>query len=456
MPFFGLNKITLSLLLLFITTLIGAAGFCFIDEYPFIDALYMAVITITTVGFGEIYPLSEWGRLFTIVLILLGFIVLGFVGHSIVESLLEKVWSGNAGEKRMKKQISLLTGHTIICGFGRVGEVASEHLREAGTEFVVIDSLPGLQEKCLEKGVLFIEGDATREVTLLEAGVKNASGLLALVDSDPLNLFIVLTARELNPTLHIIARSEERHRERKIIRAGADSIISPFDSAGKQIATDLLTATGVNQEPTVTIKKTYPMQEDWIAVDDQSELKGKSIGEIAALKEARVLGVRRGATDQLHPDEAFVVEAGDELLLLQAVLLENTATRGQPETRKIVIIDDNPVIIRLFSRLFQKEGYHPLTAATGEEGYKLIVEEKPVAAVIDYRLPGISGLELCQMVQKCEQEVTAKLIVFTAENDKELQLQCYAAGAEAVIVKSADAQEIIHTVNEVLNNKYVA
>ncbi len=452
MVFFVFNKITLSLLLLFITIIFGAAGFWFIDQYPFIDAIYMSVITITTVGFGEVYPLSEWGRLFTVVHILLGFVVLGFVGHSIVESLLEKVWSGNVRRKRMKKRIDLLNDHTIICGFGRVGEVASEHLRKAGAEFVVIDSSPEAQEQCSEMGILFIEGDATREATLLEAGVKRASGLLALVDSDPLNLFIVLTARELNPTLHIIARSEERHTEQKILRAGADSIISPFDSAGRQIASDLLSATGIEPIPPAFSREASLAQTEWITVNEQTGLVGKSISEVTSLKKTRVLGIRRGAKDQLRPDTSFVIAAGDELLLLHATQQERRLSNNQRDTRKIAIIDDNPVIIRLFSRLFHKEGYHPLTAATGEEGYNLIVQERPVAAVIDYRLPGISGIDLCQKIKQADLKVTPKSIIFTAEKNKKIELQCYEAGADAVIVKSADSREIIHTVNELLKN----
>ncbi len=454
MVFFVFNKITLSLLLLFITIIFGAAGFWFIDQYPFIDAIYMSVITITTVGFGEVYPLSEWGRLFTVVHILLGFVVLGFVGHSIVESLLEKVWSGNVRRKRMKKRIDLLNDHTIICGFGRVGEVASEHLRKAGAEFVVIDSSPEAQEQCSEMGILFIEGDATREATLLEAGAKKASGLLALVDSDPLNLFIVLTARELNPTLHIIARSEERHTERKILRAGADSIISPFDSAGRQIASNLLNATGVKTSQPTTVRKPRPAQADWAAVDEQSDLAGKSIEEVAAVKKIQVLGIRRGSTDLLQPDQSLTIETGDELLLLR-VPRQKAETPDNHSTvkNKIIIVDDNPVIVRLFSRLFHKEGYHPLTAETAEKGYELIISERPQAAIIDYRLPGISGIELCKKIQRDHLEVTPKSIIFTAENNKEIELQCYEAGADAVIVKSANAREIIHTVNTLLKNE---
>ena len=137
-----MNKSIVSLLLLVITIFLGATGYHFIEAYPPIDALYMAVITIATVGFGEIHPLSQAGRLFTIVLILVGFVVLGFFGASLAELLLERVWSGNFRRKRMKKQLARLKNHHIICGYGMVGKVAAQHLLEAGASFVVIDSSP--------------------------------------------------------------------------------------------------------------------------------------------------------------------------------------------------------------------------------------------------------------------------------------------------------------------------
>jgi voltage-gated potassium channel len=445
---FFINKITLSLLLLSSTIIIGALGFSFIDKYPFIDALYMSVITITTVGFGEIYPLSEWGRLFTVVFILLGFVVLGFVGHSIVESLLEKVWSGNVLEKRMKKQVASLTGHHIICGFGRVGEVASEHLEEAGADFVVIDAASGTHEKCQQKGVISVEGDATRESVLLEAGIKKASGLLALVDSDPLNLFIVLTARELNPTLHIIARSEEKQTEKKILRAGADSIISPFDSAGRQIAGDLLTATGKVRDGLVQRARKTTSLPEWVVVGAESDIIGKSIHEVEILLACEVLGLRNNTSDLLQPTEDIVVKQDDQLFVVSNGESDKCLAVNGVSPRKIVIVDDNPVIIRLFTRLFQKEGYHPFSATNGEEGFELILQENPSVAVIDYMLPGISGLDICRKLRAINFGDQLKLIVFTAENNGDLRRQCLEAGADAVIVKSSEAQEIIKTVRQ--------
>ncbi len=445
MHIFRSNKIIVSILLLTVTITIGAIGFSVIDDYPPIDALYMAVITISTVGFGEIYPLSDLGRLFAIVFILISFVVLGFVGHSVFESLLEKVWSGNASEKKMKKEIALLTNHCVICGFGRVGEVAANHLKDAGADFVVIEKSERGKEACKEAGLLFVEGDATRESVLLQAGIKNASGLLAMVNSDPLNLFIVLTARELNPTLHIIARSEDKNTEKKILRAGADSIISPFDSAGQKIASDILseTSSGVISGQ----KKDSPgkLSEQMITVSAESQFAGKSIGEIKRSR-INVLGLRRDGVDSLYPERNEIIIENDQLLILTAD--EQPFFSGSKAVKKkIVIIDDNPVIIRLFSRLFQKEGYHPVSAEDAESGLELIIKEKPDIAVIDYMLPGMSGVDLCSRIKAIGFNDNLKLVVFTAENDPIVKQQCYEAGANAVIVKSADAREIIKTVS---------
>ncbi len=450
MQYLQFNKITISLLLLTGTIFFGTTGFWLIDDYPFIDALYMSVITITTVGFGEIYPLSELGRLFTVILILFGFVVLGFVGHSIVESLLERVWTGNTQVKRMKKRVSRLKQHHILCGFGRVGEIAAQHLAEAGADFVVIEAAEDRLEVLKQKKYLYVAGDATRESSLLEAGIKEASGLLALVESDPLNLFIVLTAREVNPTLHIIARSEDKGTEKKIIRAGADSIISPFDSAGRHIADNLLAATGGYRPSEKT--ETVDLQLQWINIQQGSVIIGTTIGDVAATIGREVLGLRRQAQDTLQPQEKTLILQGDQLLVLAD--MDESAIEGGLDAipPKIVIVDDNPVITRLFSRLFQKAGFHPFIAENGEAGFELILKEQPVAAVIDYQLPGLSGLEVCQKIRASKYHENIKLIVFTADDAEDVRQRCLEAGADKVIVKSSEASEIIRVVSSLLKS----
>lgn len=442
------TKSTIAVLLLLGITFFGTAGYWLIDRYPPIDALYMSVITITTVGFGEIYPLSAPGRLFTVVLILLSFVVLGFVGHSLVESMLERIWSGTLLEKKMKKKIAKLDNHYIICGYGRVGEFAAHQLKAAGMGFVVIESSESTCEKCRESGYLYVNGDATRGDVLLRAAIKNSKGLIALLDSDPFNLFIVLTARELNPLLHIIARCEDRDTERKILRAGADSIISPFDSAGKRVAEKMLAATGMQSFKATEANDVW--QPRWINIREGSGMVGITVADIAKKMATEVLGVRRGGLDKLRPTGEMTLQEGDQLLVL-AEQAEGEISAEQFSPRRVVIVDDNPVILRLYSRLFQKAGFHPITAENGNQGYSLIRKERPDVAVIDFKLPDLSGLEVCQKIRKERSLDRIKLVVFTADDDPELRQRCLESGADEMLVKSEEASEIIAVVVNQLN-----
>ena len=369
------NKIIFSISLCLGIILLGAAGYVVIERYTFFEGLYMSVITVATVGFGEVKPLSEMGRGFTAFLIFAGFVSLAFAGHAMVESLIEQIASGKSEMKKMKKKIAQLRGYYIICGFGRVGMAASEHFVKAGVSFAIVEDNPKQCDRIRERGHLFIRGDATHETALLEAGIKSAEGVLVLLNSDPDNLFIVLTARELNPTLHIIARAEEESSESKIIKAGADKVTSPFATAGRQIADDILSLTG------------------------------------------------------------------------------KTDREGETIPRKLVIVDDNPVILSLYNRLFQKAGFHPLTAENGEEGLSLIAREKPVAAVIDYRLPVLSGIDVCRTLRQEKACQDIKLILFTADDHPDTRSRALAAGADEVVVKSSEASEVVSTVTEMLRGK---
>ncbi|HID69249.1 MAG TPA: potassium channel protein, partial [Desulfobacterales bacterium] len=230
------RKIILSLFLTSFFLGVGTVGYVVIEHYTPLEAIYMAVITITTVGYGEIHALSEAGRVFTIFLLLFGVGSLAFAAHAFTESMIARASSPVRGKRVMGKKISRLKGHTIICGHGRVGGAAADHLAQSGRSFVILENSIEKSNYLREHGVLCITGDATSEKTLISAGIKSAGSLLALLNSDPDNLFTVLTARELNPTLHIVARSESASAESKILRAGADSIISPYASAGRRVA----------------------------------------------------------------------------------------------------------------------------------------------------------------------------------------------------------------------------
>lgn len=434
-------------------TFAGTAGFMFVEHYSLSEALYMTIITLSTVGFSEVRPLSEAGRLFTAVFIVVGFVSLAVTSHALVESLLTKVWSGQSEIRKMKKKIAHLKGHHIICGYGRVGAAAAERLQAEKTAFMVIENSPERIKTLQEKGILYVENDATRESALMASGIKAAKGLLALLDSDPENLFIVLTAREMNPTLHIIARTDQSSSEKKIIRAGADKVVSPFAVTGKQIAENILEATGQTTSAVEYLNNTggKPV---WRSVDPQSNWIGKAISVAAKEKGGEIIGLRRNGTDYIYPANDLSLKKGDKVLIIESVGAPKLTRASAPRPlRKVVIVDDNPVILSLYTRLFQKAGFLPLTAGNGQEGVERIIEHKPCVAVVDFMLPVLSGIELCRRVRSHKSCRETKLVLFTGNNHDDTHENALEAGADAVVVKSSDASEIIKTVESVLTPK---
>ncbi|MBU0945599.1 MAG: NAD-binding protein [Proteobacteria bacterium] len=446
------RRIILALCLTLFFLVAGTGGYILIEQYTLLEAVYMTVITITTVGFGEIRALSESGRLFTIFLLLFGVGSLAFAAHAFTESMIERAWSPARGKRIMEKKINLLRKHTIICGHGRVGAAAARHLADSQKSFVILESSA---EQCLllkELGYLYLSGDATREQTLRAAGIKSAGALLALLDSDPDNLFTVLTARELNPTLHIIARSESASAESRILRAGADSIISPYASAGRKVADKIMARAQkqhLDQKLTEVVSDSQPR---WLEVNEESGLIDHAVEAAAIFLEGQIVGIRRQGKDVLTPTADTRLVKGDMLLVLHVRKRETDDVRPE-QPQKIVLVDDNPVIRRLYTRLFQKAGFNIITASTGREGCDLIIMEKPDAAVVDYRLADISGLEVCKFVRESEEGQGVKLFLFTADESPEVRESAMKVGVDVVVLKSPDAGEIVNLVRKEVAQK---
>jgi voltage-gated potassium channel len=291
-----------------------------------------------------------------------------------------------------------------------------------------------------------VTGDATGEKALIAAGIKKAESLLALLNSDPENLFTVLTARELNPTLHIVARSESVSAESKILRAGADSIISPYASAGRRVA-DKIMASAQKQHPGIVVDETVlpDLHPGWVEVDEKSGLADHTVEVASGLIEKQILGIRRDGKDILSPPPESQLVIGDKLLVVSTGRQElDEIPPEQPQ--KIVLVDDNPVIRRLYTRLFQKAGFNIITSSTGREGYEMILREQPDGAVVDYLLGDISGLEVCEAVRESENGQNVKLLLFTADESSELRERAKKVGVDMVVLKSPDAAEIVNLV----------
>ena len=214
----------------------GTVGYMIIEGWNALDALYMTVTTVTTVGYREVQPLSDGGRVFTLVLIISGvgtlFYVLGNVARLVIEGELRDL----VGQYRAGTKVKTLDQHYIVCGYGRMGRRICKELQAKPLPFVVIDKDPAVLAGLSGAGVLAIEGDATQDEVLMQAGITRAKGLVSVVRTDMENLYIVLTARGLKKDLHIVARAGDEGAEQKLLRAGANRVASPYLIGGMQIA----------------------------------------------------------------------------------------------------------------------------------------------------------------------------------------------------------------------------
>ena len=241
------KKALISSLLLFAILLLGTGGYMLIEGSTFTDSLYMTIITITTVGYGEAIPLHPAGKAFTMFLILLGAgFVLYLIGE-ITEAMVEGGLQQIIGRKHMEKRLAELKDHFIICGFGRIGRVICKILQENQRPFVVIEHNPKEIQALDESGFMAIDGNAADDEVLLKAGIKQARGLIAVVSSDADNVYITLSARGLNPELFIMARSSgEEGVEIKLLRAGATKVISPYFIGACRMAQQIVRPTVID------------------------------------------------------------------------------------------------------------------------------------------------------------------------------------------------------------------
>src|SRR5262250_1635099 len=228
----ALHNLRLIGLALLLVILAGTAGFHFIEGWPWFDGFYMVVTTLTTIGYQETHPLSHAGRVFNICVIVAG-VSLVFLGiGSLTQALLEFELRSFFGRRKMEREISRLTDHYIICGAGRVGRSAARELARRPLPFVVVDTNEAKLQKYASEGWLTCLGDATQAPVLEQLRIECASGLVAATTTDAINIYIILTARSLNPKLKIIARAAEEEAEKHLYTAGADSVVSPYRFAG--------------------------------------------------------------------------------------------------------------------------------------------------------------------------------------------------------------------------------
>ena len=297
----------------------GTYGYYFVEKMPLFEAFYMTMITISTVGYAEIMPLSAAGRALTIIIIILGITVGAYTIGLLVKAFIEGELLKMFGRIKVQKQISELKNHFIVCGFGRIGRIISNELAADDIDFVVIEQDPAIIEKVESKNYLFLEMDATSEEALLNAGIMKANGIVTALASDADNVFITLTAKGLRPDIYILARASHENNEDKLSRAGASRVVSPHLIGGRRMAQVLKRPTVVDFIDIATMGSSLGLMMEEAIVGNVSGLAGKNLVDSNLRKDFGVIIVAIKKIDGkmiFNPMPSETLEAGDVIVVI--------------------------------------------------------------------------------------------------------------------------------------------
>ncbi len=297
----------------------GALGYMLIEGWSAFDSLYMTVITLATVGYGEVHPVSPLGRAFTLVLIFTGVGFFLYVAGSIIQYLVEGRIRLILGRRKLDTQINKLKNHFIICGYGRIGRVLARFLVEKYVDVVVIERSEKRIAKLDEDGVLYLVGEAADEAMLVKAGVHRARGLVTAVATDADNVFLVLIAKELNPDLFIVARASQNTTKKTLKAAGANKVISPYDLGARRMAHAILRPTVIRFLETAFADESTDIVMEQITVGQNSDLVGKTLmeSEIRQKYDLILIVIRKpDDTMTFNPKADTVIEAGDTMVVV--------------------------------------------------------------------------------------------------------------------------------------------
>ncbi len=298
---------------------VGVIGYHVLGGYMWLEALYMTVITLSTVGFHEVQPLDPKGQIFTIVLIVGGLGAVFYTMVTVAEKVVEGEFQQFFGRRRMQKQIEALTDHYLVCGFGRIGQVICRELASKPVPFVVIEQHEERVQAAEAAQYLVVPGDATDEEILRAAGVTHAKGLFAALTTDAGNVFVTLTAKELNPSLFVVARAETDRSERTLLHAGADKVISPYTMGGHRMAQAALRPAVVDIIDLATHHQSLELHLEEIAVPVSSRYNGATLSDSGLCGQPGVIVVaikRASGKMFFNPAPGEKIEAGDSLIAL--------------------------------------------------------------------------------------------------------------------------------------------
>jgi voltage-gated potassium channel len=300
--------------------IVGTAGYMVIEGWSFVDALYMTAITLSTVGYGEVHEISTSGRIFSIIFIFAAVSFTFYVVGTIIQFMMEGRIREILGRRKLEKGIQNLKGHYIICGYGRVGSsICEELLASRRSGVIVVDRDPDAVTALEEQGIYHIVGEATDEENLIKAGVERARGLVAALKTDSDNVYVSLTARELNPEILIIARAGEKKSEKKLLAAGATKVVSPYRMGGHRIAQMIVRPTVTDFLELTMMDEGRKIQMEEMPVQASSNLRGVALQDSGIRRDLNliIVAVRNRKGDMLfNPSSETRLEGGDTVVAI--------------------------------------------------------------------------------------------------------------------------------------------
>jgi len=298
--------------------LAGTLGYIFIEHWSLLDSIFMTVTTLTTVGYGEVHPLSDAGRVYTIILLLAGVGVFVYMVGDMVEIYLEANPTAIFGRRRMKTKIARLSGHQIVCGYGRTGEEVAEHFTRNRVPFVVIETDPIRAKKAEESGLLVLQADAQTDEALVDAQVSKARGIVCALPDDTSNTFVALSARGLNGSIAIVSRAANPGSEAKLKLAGAHVVISPYVICGRRMASAVTHPLVIEFLDVAMHSPDYDLRMEQIIIGVDSGIIGQTLRD-ANIKQtagAMILALKQSGKLITNPSPDLVFHEGDELIAL--------------------------------------------------------------------------------------------------------------------------------------------
>ncbi|MBN1363444.1 MAG: potassium channel protein [Syntrophaceae bacterium] len=311
------TRIKIALVILLIIIIIGTIGFHFIEGWIFVDSFYACIATITTVGYGDFVPVTSAGKFFTVFIIIFGVGTAFYTLVLLVETFVEGRLRNLLGRGKLEKVIEQMNNHYIICGGGRIGFLICRELMAGKVPCVVIDNNPDVIQKAKDEGYIYTKGDATQDKVLIAAGIKRAQGIICVLPSDAENLYVILTARELNQKIYIMSRCEEEESEHRLLRAGADKVMSPYTLGGVRMAMAILRPAMLDFIEITTSRQSLELRMEESPICKNSPFISKTLedSEIRKRYGLIIVAVKKDSGKMIfNPMANYVIEEGDILI----------------------------------------------------------------------------------------------------------------------------------------------